>query len=384
MNEARDAYHCGIYIVTLGAIKSCWQNAVANGAANALQWRHNWHYGVWNHQPHDCLLNHLFRCRSKKASKPRVTGLCEGNSPVTGEFPAQRASNKENISIWWRHHGIRHCDMILCTGWTVRKRQCGNCRPKQAELCRLWRIYRHIHVPVHAHKAIGKLQSIELLRSGNIQYLSDGRWRQGQASTSVNAVGQVIFCRLWIFTQHVGCHESSIEDGKHAQSKINFPSSFRLHYSRNMQWLCMPWYSLVEEARCQNTATPLSYKISSYVNYATSTLLKYDAFHGKMICIFTCFKCASYIQSRISKNNYLPDEPTSVCLDLGLKSDMPNYIQSDVYEILHKRIYEMYIHTFIRQRWKYSLFFNAFAWFWSVSLLGIYLHIQAIPTTINY
>ena len=31
-------------------------------------------------------------------------GLCAGNSPVTGEFPAQRASNAENISIWWRHH----------------------------------------------------------------------------------------------------------------------------------------------------------------------------------------------------------------------------------------------------------------------------------------
>ena len=33
-----------------------------------------------------------------------VTSLCEGNSPVTGEFPAQRASNAENVSIWWRHH----------------------------------------------------------------------------------------------------------------------------------------------------------------------------------------------------------------------------------------------------------------------------------------
>ena len=40
----------------------------------------------------------------KKTSKLRVTGLCVGNSPVTGEFPAQRASNAENVSIWWRHH----------------------------------------------------------------------------------------------------------------------------------------------------------------------------------------------------------------------------------------------------------------------------------------
>ena len=69
-----------------------------------LQWRHNGSDGVSNHQPHDCLLNRLFRRRSKKASKLRVTGLCVGNSPGTGEFPAQMASNAENVSIWWRHH----------------------------------------------------------------------------------------------------------------------------------------------------------------------------------------------------------------------------------------------------------------------------------------
>ena len=69
-----------------------------------LHWRHNERGGVSNHQPNDCLLNRLFRRRSKKTSKLRVTGLCAGNSPVTGEFPAQRASNAENVSIWWRHH----------------------------------------------------------------------------------------------------------------------------------------------------------------------------------------------------------------------------------------------------------------------------------------
>ena len=55
---------------------------------------------------HDCLLKRLFRRRSKETSKLRVTGLCAGNTPVTGEFPAQRASNAENVSIWWRHHTI--------------------------------------------------------------------------------------------------------------------------------------------------------------------------------------------------------------------------------------------------------------------------------------
>ena len=64
----------------------------------------NEHDGVSNHQPHGCLLNRLFRRRLKKTSKLRVTGFCVGNSPGTGEFPAQRASYTENVPIWWRHH----------------------------------------------------------------------------------------------------------------------------------------------------------------------------------------------------------------------------------------------------------------------------------------
>ena len=70
----------------------------------SLQWRHNERDSVSNHQTHDCLLKRLFRRRSKKTSKLRVTGLCVGNSPVTGEFPAQMTSYAENVSIWWRHH----------------------------------------------------------------------------------------------------------------------------------------------------------------------------------------------------------------------------------------------------------------------------------------
>ena len=73
---------------------------------NTLQWRHNGHDNVSNHQPHDCSLNRLFRPRSKKTSKLPVTVLCVGNSPGTDEFPAQMASNAENVSIWWRHHDM--------------------------------------------------------------------------------------------------------------------------------------------------------------------------------------------------------------------------------------------------------------------------------------
>ena len=46
------------------------------------------------------------RHKSKKTSKLRVTGLCAGNSPMPGEFPAQRANYAENVSIWWRHHAF--------------------------------------------------------------------------------------------------------------------------------------------------------------------------------------------------------------------------------------------------------------------------------------
>ena len=69
-----------------------------------LRWRHNGCDSVSNHQPHRCLLNRLFRRRSKKTSKLRVTGLCFGEFTRTGEFPAQRASYAENVSIRWRHH----------------------------------------------------------------------------------------------------------------------------------------------------------------------------------------------------------------------------------------------------------------------------------------
>ena len=39
-----------------------------------------------------------------------------GNSPVTGEFPTQRASNAENVSIWWCHRvffGQRVTDLLI-------------------------------------------------------------------------------------------------------------------------------------------------------------------------------------------------------------------------------------------------------------------------------
>ena len=78
-----------------------------------LQWRHNGRDDVSNHQPHDCLLNRLYRRGSKKISKLSVTGLCAENSPVIVEFPGQMANNADNVSIWWRHHDWRIVNQVI-------------------------------------------------------------------------------------------------------------------------------------------------------------------------------------------------------------------------------------------------------------------------------
>ena len=67
----------------------------------SLRWRHNERHSVSNHQPHDYFLNGLFIKENIKA--PRHWPLC-GEFTGTGEFPAQRTSHVENVSIWWRHH----------------------------------------------------------------------------------------------------------------------------------------------------------------------------------------------------------------------------------------------------------------------------------------
>ena len=103
-----------------------------------LQWRHDECDGVSNQQRFDCLLNRLFRRRSKKTWKLCVTGLCEGNSPGTGEFPVQSASNAENVSIWWRRHAIR----IICNAPQVTR------RTRRSLLFIVWFVsFGYIHKP---------------------------------------------------------------------------------------------------------------------------------------------------------------------------------------------------------------------------------------------
>ena len=99
-------------------ISFAWQAASSEYATQQdMAWHrhpHNKHYcdvimsatyGVSNHRRLDCLLNRLFRRRSKKKSKVCVTGLCsERNPPVTGGFHLQRANDAANVSISWCHH----------------------------------------------------------------------------------------------------------------------------------------------------------------------------------------------------------------------------------------------------------------------------------------
>ena len=79
---------------------------------------------------------------SKEISKLCVTGLCEENSPVTGEFPAQRASNGKcfqlmrsswiyKLVLWCSHHveachfcGILECCITNLLEFFVNVRSC--------------------------------------------------------------------------------------------------------------------------------------------------------------------------------------------------------------------------------------------------------------------
>ena len=78
-----------------------------------LQWRHNEHDGVSNHQPHDCLLNGLFRRRSKVTSKLRITGLCAGNSPWLVNSPHKRPVTRKMLALWHHHQDIHDQNMVF-------------------------------------------------------------------------------------------------------------------------------------------------------------------------------------------------------------------------------------------------------------------------------
>ena len=76
----------------------------------SLHWRHNEPDGVSNHQPRDCLLNCLFRYRSRKTSK-RVTGLCVENSSWTVNSPHKRRVTRKMFPF---DDVIMYHDLTIC------------------------------------------------------------------------------------------------------------------------------------------------------------------------------------------------------------------------------------------------------------------------------
>ena len=123
----------------LGDVMGSWDSKALMAAVNVwrkpLQWRHNEHDGVSNHQHHGWLLNRLYKCRSKKTWKLRVIGLCAGNSPRNGEFPCTKGQQRGKcfhlmtsswmtIIGWWKRNfdvskyvQSKHDNMVQIMAW---------------------------------------------------------------------------------------------------------------------------------------------------------------------------------------------------------------------------------------------------------------------------
>ena len=84
----------------------CWEITLPH---YSLLWRHNGCDSVSNHQPHDCLLDRLFRHRPKKTSKLRVTGfLCK-------EFTGDRWIPRTNGQLRGK------CFHLMTSSWPLYK-----------------------------------------------------------------------------------------------------------------------------------------------------------------------------------------------------------------------------------------------------------------------
>ena len=94
---------------SVGLVLERWQSLTSTNGdlgwwctyTSPLLWRHN---GANASQITSLSVVYSTVYSGANQRKRRVTGLCAGNSPETVEFPAQMASNAENVSIWWRHH----------------------------------------------------------------------------------------------------------------------------------------------------------------------------------------------------------------------------------------------------------------------------------------
>ena len=109
LNVAYSKWYCPIFECILLLTNLIWVHYLQHVVS--LQWRHHVNDGVSNHRGLDGFVNCLFRRRSKRISNLCVSGLCKGNSPVTGGFPSKSASNAESVSRSLRHN-------VACVYWT--------------------------------------------------------------------------------------------------------------------------------------------------------------------------------------------------------------------------------------------------------------------------
>ena len=83
----------------------------------ALRRRHNGRDSVSKHQPHDCFLTNYSDADQRNHQSSASLAFVRGIHRV----PAQMASNAENVSIWWRHHGYRLIMPVpVKQPWTLR------------------------------------------------------------------------------------------------------------------------------------------------------------------------------------------------------------------------------------------------------------------------
>ena len=74
---------------------------------------------------------------------PRHWPLC-GEFTGTGEFPAQMASNAENVSIWWRHHVLGY-KLNISTGVIFPTKQF-SIKLRMTNLSKSHECYDRVHV----------------------------------------------------------------------------------------------------------------------------------------------------------------------------------------------------------------------------------------------
>ena len=113
-------------------------------------------------------LNRLVRRRrSKKTSKLRVTGLCEGNSPVAGEFPTQKASYAK-------------CFHLMTSSWSpinhnsVITVPCHRCMM----VFSWYQLCTNLHVPEKLTKIASQYQRLTVPVASQYLFRTGGPWIQ--------------------------------------------------------------------------------------------------------------------------------------------------------------------------------------------------------------